>query len=750
MATKETGFGKDLTEHWKIFFPERNGKTPDFKLNRNFTAETLNYASTSNIADQITELIVKRMRGKKFMIIECCAGIGGNTTSFLAHPQIYAVKAYERNAMRRLFLKRNIMAYDFGTKAIVPDIAEEGLSGEEDFSEYKEAVFYFDPPWLPEDFKGGKDYKNFYITKNMKVGKKTLEQWMARNKEIASLMVFRVPPKCVIEEVPGWTFEVLDFRNAGLIYFCYNNVIYGSNNGAKTTRKTVEKFTDLKVKDIPFNNEGGFGSLLPIQQECMRMKPEGSSPSCKVFLKYSFIDPEPVAEPDSVVLATPPIPTEPEKVQNKPVSEPPAWIMATSNAQAKTDSTIPVMPEPEETYAIADLGVADYGENALAPEGEDREYLINLFRKLRTPKSPPDSAQWTAEFQDYLFHLLRMIWPSQKGEEICKQMVGPEMMPIWIKAFTHETYDIDVRNNYENFETLGDKFVGAAFTLYTYNYFEGNINEQELTNYKNQYMQKLYQAEVSRFMKLGNWLRLSEDTKPTFKMFEDVFESFCGAMHIVGDLVKPGFGFVLVRKLVDLIFSKIKLDPRYGRDAPRTTVGQMFQGLGYADHFDEVALGDGRTFKIVLHDDLFRFLQRYFPALKTNVIADVKSSSKKAAKDLAWYNALIFLEGVGMTKKAVDEIKETNKLDFLETLNERLVKMVRSKFQKEGYTKTVFQNVGTASGVNSITALFIGIKTVSKPGVKEPVEIRETLGTGSGKDFNAARLAALQSYMNRL
>lgn len=702
----------DHTENWKMFFPSRNERDPILSVNRNFDKETLKYAAKAYVADNATNQIVKRMSGRKFFIIECCAGIGGNTLSFLNHPMIYGVKSYEKNEMRRLWLKRNIMAYDLGSKAIVPDIPDHGLTGDEDFSEFKEAVFFFDPPWLPEGYIMGKDYKDHYIIKDMKVGKKTLEQWLVKNKDVASMMIFRVPPGCVIEEVPGWTFEIENLKNNGLCYYCYNNVIYGSNNGTKTTRKTIKSGEDLKIKPVPFKNEGGFGSLLPVYESCKNMPPMGAEkePRCKVFLKWGFVDPDPPAIMVDVGIS--------EKQLQKEEAEEPSFFDDKDNT------------------------------GAFRPMGKDREILINVFKDLKKPKADMESAEWQAEFQDYIYTLLTKIYT--KDESVCKRMVEFDVMPLWVKAFTHETVDVNILNNYENYEKLGDAFVAAAFNLYVYNYFDGNIDETAMTNYKNQYMAKIYQADLSRFMKLGDWIRLSSVENRGNNIYEDAFESFNGALHMVGDRVRPGFGYVLVRKLIDLLFGHTKLDPRFGRQDPKTVVMQMFQGLGYHTHFDEVALGDGRTVKIVLWNDLYKVLHDYFPQLKSEVIAEAKGTSAKDANNTAWFQALQTLELAGMTKDAVNEIKDESKLDKLEAMNPTLIKLIKSKYTKEGFLKIKFEIPRSASSLTSYTVILVGIKMIQKSGSKESMEQRETLATGSGKDANTAKLNALQNYKNQI
>jgi dsRNA-specific ribonuclease len=711
---EESKFGVNYTKDWKLFFPERNGQSPELFVNRNFDSETLNYASKAHIADNITNQIVSRMKGRKFMIIECCAGIGGNTLSFLNHPQIYGVLSYERNPMRRLWLKRNIMAFNLGTKAIVPDVNEAGLTGDEDFSQYREAVFFFDPPWLPSDYKGGADYKDHYIIKNMKVGNTLLEQWMQKNKDVASVMVFRVPPGCVIQEVAGWTFEVENLRNNGLLYFCYNNVIYGTNNGTKTTKKTVKKLDETKIKEIPFTNEGGFGHLLPIQEACV-LTP--NDPQCKVFLKYSFVDPEPLLS---------------DSANAKGLTE----------KQALKAEIKEVTPPPKEDE------VAD-ADNATTNK------LMKLFRDLPKPTvKNVDSKEWLAEYQQYIYKILLKIWPGK--EEICRQMVADDVMDIWVQAVTHQSYDIDPENNYEVLEFLGDSLLEPAFNLYVYNKYEAKLSQSELTNLKIHYNSKIFQSEVSTIMGLPNWVRQNEEVikqqkqKKNIHVSEDLIEAFYAALNQVSDIIKYGLGFVSVRKFTKLFCDQIQFNDRYMRNVPKTEVIQWFQRLKYDGKFSENKLGSGNsfTYQIVLNKDLYEALQGLFPRITTNVIGEAKSTSEKAAAAAAWGNAQRYLESIGMNNDSVEEIVSESSTDRLKEINPTLFKLVESRIRREGMESFKFEEPRTLSSVNSYHSLLIGYYSEFENG--KNVTKKKTLGVGTGSTKIEAQLAAMANYKDKV
>ena len=106
-------FAKDRTITWKSYFPVRNGIKPETFLveGRNYTNETLYYMSKARIARTITDKIESFLNESPYVLIEVCAGIGGNTLEFLSRKNCVSVMSFERDPMRRLMLQRNIMGY---------------------------------------------------------------------------------------------------------------------------------------------------------------------------------------------------------------------------------------------------------------------------------------------------------------------------------------------------------------------------------------------------------------------------------------------------------------------------------------------------------------------------------------------------------------------------------------------------------------------------------------------------------------
>lgn len=208
---------KDPRKYLDSYFGTRNGIKGNPIEGLNFTLETLTYMTSHNRADQITRLIVSKMlsKGKKtFGVFECCAGIGGNTMSFLDNKAVQWVVSYELRLERREMLKRNLAMYNLaaGNRAFVPD---EGFTGVP--PQYKDAVLYLDPPWLPESIKGHESTKEQYILHGIKIGDKTLEQWIESCRQCA-MIVMRVPPGYQLDPIPGFKIESQLLKNSLVIF----------------------------------------------------------------------------------------------------------------------------------------------------------------------------------------------------------------------------------------------------------------------------------------------------------------------------------------------------------------------------------------------------------------------------------------------------------------------------------------------------------------------------------------------------
>lgn len=198
-------------------FVRRNNRSITPVEGINFTPETLTYMTPPARADEITNIIVERMKSKGFHIYECCGGIGGNTVSFLDSPSVGKVITYERDPQRFEILKNNVYAYGFENKWQGFNKEFDLVSG--DLNNAIGSVVYFDPPWLPENISGIEGTKEEYILEGMRVGQYTLEEWLALLRH-CPMVVMRLPPGYRMKEVEGFKkIQVKDFKKADLLIF---------------------------------------------------------------------------------------------------------------------------------------------------------------------------------------------------------------------------------------------------------------------------------------------------------------------------------------------------------------------------------------------------------------------------------------------------------------------------------------------------------------------------------------------------
>lgn len=207
----------NIEEHLDTYFVPRNRITIKPIRDVNYTLETLTYMTAASPADKITNLLInlqKSIRQTPFVIYEPCAGIGGNTMSFLNRDEVSFVHSFERVPQRQNIITTNISAYSLSYKW---DLRAEFIGVPETENGY---VVYFDPPWLPEGISGLKFDKSQYILKDARVGKYTIEEWLTHLNG-ASLVVYRVPPNYNFRSITGWNIlvndELSNKKNARLV-----------------------------------------------------------------------------------------------------------------------------------------------------------------------------------------------------------------------------------------------------------------------------------------------------------------------------------------------------------------------------------------------------------------------------------------------------------------------------------------------------------------------------------------------------
>lgn len=731
--------GQDITSMWNMIFPVRNGMKPNMKVGRNFNNETLKYATKAKIADLITKEIVKRMRDQKFMVIEMNGGIGGMTTALLSNNKVSAVMSFERNAQRRLWLKRNITVYNYGDRAIVPDINEVGVTGDENFKDYKGSVFLFDPPWLPEDYKGGEDYKKYYILKDMKMGKYSLEEWLDKLKDTAYMVVYHLPPGYILRGVPGWSYEVENAADSNnkqkvraIVYYCYNSRLTGV--GKKTKFNGPVDFSDISgaLDDAP--NDAGFGMLKELHSVCL--KTNGQAEGCNVFVKYGFVDPQPFDEQyrDGVV-------------------EP--YISDEKFKELKEkDSAVSISIKADKSKKIQEnlVSINEEFENLKRRIAKDLSDLPKPSRPYNT-ENEEDSELWMRDLQEFIFKFLSKFLP----EKTSKKLVSAENMSHWFDVFTHES--IDIENNYETYETIGDKVLSLNIVEFLYNYKIDNnveISSDSITNFIKEYGSKKILGPIGIGQIVYPWVRILQVEnqnveKGSISVREDLVESIFGALYIIGNKSKVGAGCFLANKFFNFMFKGFRVSNEILQQKDfKTAFNQIFEQIGLKENTPkpiETSLTSYKKefkYKLEFDDKAYNQLKEDFPTLK-KLIVEATGGSKKDAENKLYENGLKILKAYGITNDWVKENKTNRYMNELKEIDENLYTKVRNKLiREELWDGPKYKIVSNTSGLSTLgkTKIWQLIGT-TKDGQK-------ILATGQSDNDRDARIEAFKNYVRKL
>lgn len=500
----------DLRKHVDLFFGERNGITPVVQDGVNYTEETLWYMSSRAIADDIKNSIVNCVgQGtQNFKVVECCAGLGGNSLAFLDSPQVSKVISYEIDPTRREMLRRNIDLYGFSNRSIVPD-ADDGFTGipeqitlpdgriEKVYSTDTRLVLYMDPPWLPLNIAGHLSKREDHLLNGIKLGSKTLEEWIADSRGKVDLIVIRLPPSYNLKPVEGFCYYpvTLPKREKHLFYFIYPKTVLGITE-SKQCPSTANRASEAK--------------------------------------------------------------TEPATCPVNPLSQPVPRPGSRSKPESKSEQGSKSEPSPK-------------------PKPSPRPKPSTETTTLTMKQTPTEERAWELRLRSFLFEFLRPVIPN---DNLRNRVLGEEIMPIWMKAFTHISYDVN--ENYELIEYQGDRTMKAQFVLYIMDRFP-DLDEGPISELENHYLSKPVLAELGRKYGLTDYVRtISVD--PDIHIAEDLIESVSGALYQTSDLAfdKFGSGNVPVFNYTKMLFDPMKIDLSILQGQPTTIVKQIFERLHWS------------------------------------------------------------------------------------------------------------------------------------------------------------------------
>lgn len=160
--------------------------------------------------------------------------------------------------------------------------------------------------------------------------------------------------------------------------------------------------------------------------------------------------------------------------------------------------------------------------------------------------------------------------------------VNDQALQIWAHAFTHKSYDME--RNYEKLEFFGDASSKDLFNNYMKKKYP-QFNEQEYTEYSNQYLSKNFQSVFADDLKLVSWLIYNPVLQINEKIKTDVFESFIGALRDIGDNIEDGFGLFCCMNFFTILGNSLDFPENMKYGIPLTQVVQINKRYGFSDSY---------------------------------------------------------------------------------------------------------------------------------------------------------------------
>jgi dsRNA-specific ribonuclease len=711
---------KDLRPYINTLFPPLpDGREPLGVLmdKRNFTTETLTYMTPTARGKIITDSVMSRyttlepVAGTEdqytvvypkdpALLIEICAGIGGLTLSLAADPRIGMIMSFEPRKDRQLMFKRNMMTYGVGNKVI---LVESPFNIQANIAPFQGAIGYIDPPWLPEDISGDQmTGKNQYILEGISLKDETgasftLEEVLAYVTNILYLVVIQVPPKYKLKTVPGWVYEVEDIITKG---------------GTHSSTMYYCTCTELR----PFLDQLHSG-----------MGPYYGQDISSYTVAGSFVDPDPIKNPIPAPIKTTLGMT--SVIQASTVTAP---VVTLGSAIKPKPVNVKIAPKPKGKYKNVneDDDSDSFAKILWSPSDIDFD---NSTIPIPTGRNVVGSAEWVLEFQNYINELLKIVI---KDDVQRNKLLDPQYMPIWIRAWTHETYNADSMQNYERLETQGDGLLTYAFRDYVSERLPDATSAQ-LSEYKARYMSKEIQPLLSKQLKMGQWLLadgVDMALDDNVHIHEDLFESFFGAITIIMRTINRGKESIIAYNYIVKFFAKTTFDERIVRGKPKTIIvqyGNRFNWELPVEQIQEIN-AHRHVATIDFSPTGLDFIRAKSGINLTNPIGKAEAGSAKLARAKAYESALKRLDDSGLTHEWF--VAERTKLTFAQfdpALVSRVIKKVHDKFKLDTIkfvtpksTSTqhykIIQLIGS-SEINKRKVVLASIRTTSEEDGKRQV-----------------------------
>lgn len=266
---------------------------------------------------------------------------------------------------------------------------------------------------------------------------------------------------------------------------------------------------------------------------------------------------------------------------------------------------------------------------------------------------------WKKASEVYLWHVIKILSAS---EDIANKSIDPKYRNPFIRSITHPT--VNATNNYESLETMGDAYLKTTFFSYCYRINE-NITNDEFNSLNDTFMSIFFQPKFARSLRLDEWI--VSKINVVDKILEDVFESFNGALYIIGESIQQGVGMYMLKNLIDMLFEDIDL---YSQEHDHhiknkiTVVEQLPKRLDINNIYSYNMSKRGNVFTALyeINSNLLNFIKDHNLILPTTMIFSSENIDEKIAKNDAATKFYFELKRCGITDKFAKDYSIRKKL----------------------------------------------------------------------------------------
>ena len=385
-----------------------------------------------------------------------------------------------------------------------------------------------------------------------------------------------------------------------------------------------------------------------------------------------------------------------------------------ANTKSLITSKIPVPPYTSsifdnevKTYDIeqSDVGGDFHSMIEDLPDGLWKTIIKEIPRPSEHKKGGPE---WIKDLQNMLkkFHTL-LAGDDQELFDMIDGIISMEnIKKYWMISLIHESASAE--RNYEQLETFGDKYLESSFFTYVVERYPG-ITSSEIDSFKMSYLSFEWQPLFAKNLGLDGWI-ISNAT-PEMKMFEDVFESFSGAIYFASENVKRGMGSVMLLRMVTALFDHVNLysngDIHLGNK--KMVIHQYKEQIGNTFELisdQQYTSGSQYVYKTRFTPEALKFFtSRGIITKKLEGMIIVAKEATRHEAELQSRNQVYFaLKDVGVTLGWIKEYNKSKKIAMNpkveELYNECRVKAIRAGYIELQIKK--YDNASTYRGASLV------------------------------------------------